>query len=50
MRDKRGMDRDSGRVNRALPKSKSFASNLIFHWLLFAWLGWFAFPYLGESP
>jgi hypothetical protein len=28
----------------------SFAANLIFHWLLFAWLGWFAFPYLGELP
>ena len=31
-------------------KQNSFASNLVFHWLLFAWLGWFAFPYLGELP
>ena len=31
-------------------KKNSFASNLIFHWFLFAWLGWFAFPYLGELP
>lgn len=29
---------------------KSFESNLLFHWLLFAWLGWYAFPYLGELP
>lgn len=26
----------------------SFAKNLILHWLLFTWLGWYAFPYLGE--
>jgi hypothetical protein len=26
----------------------SFASNLAFHALLFAWLGWCAFPWLGE--
>jgi len=31
-------------------RANSFASNLIFHWLFFAWLGWFAFPYLGELP
>jgi hypothetical protein len=31
-------------------RANSFVSNLIFHWLLFAWLGWFAFPYLGELP
>lgn len=28
----------------------SFRHNLIFHWALFAWLGWLAFPYLGEFP
>ena len=28
----------------------SFTTNLVLHWLLFAWLGWFAFPYLGELP
>jgi hypothetical protein len=28
----------------------SFGTNLFLHWLLFAWLAWFAFPYLGELP
>jgi hypothetical protein len=28
----------------------SFISNLAFHLLFFAWLGWYAFPYLGELP
>ena len=28
----------------------SFRMSLILHWLLFAWLGWYAFPYLGELP
>ena len=28
----------------------SFRTNLLLHWLLFAWLAWFAFPYLGELP
>jgi hypothetical protein len=28
----------------------SFIANLVFHWILFAWLGWYAFPYLGELP
>lgn len=32
-------------------KSKSsFKFNLVLHWLLFAWLAWYAFPYLGELP
>jgi len=26
----------------------SYASNYLFHWILFAWLGWVAFPWLGE--
>lgn len=26
----------------------SYASNYIFHWALFAWLAWVAFPWLGE--
>jgi hypothetical protein len=34
---------------RGLRKS-SFVNNLLAHWLLFAWLGWYAFPYLGELP
>jgi hypothetical protein len=28
----------------------SFRRNLLCHWLLFAWLAWYAFPYLGELP
>ena len=28
----------------------SFTLNLVVHWLLFAWLAWYAFPYLGELP
>jgi hypothetical protein len=31
-------------------KESSFKTNLILHWLLFAWLAWYAFPYLGELP
>jgi len=26
----------------------SFQRNLTVHWLFFAWLGWYAFPWLGE--
>ncbi|PYP89420.1 MAG: hypothetical protein DMG65_13735 [Candidatus Angelobacter sp. Gp1-AA117] len=28
----------------------SFSWNLFSHWLLFVWLAWCAFPYLGELP
>jgi hypothetical protein len=28
----------------------SFRANLLLHWTLFAWLSWYAFPYLGELP
>ena len=31
-------------------KASSFADSLLFHWVLFAWLAWYAFPYLGELP
>jgi hypothetical protein len=31
-------------------KESSFTTNLILHWILFAWLAWYAFPYLGELP
>jgi hypothetical protein len=31
-------------------RKPSFFNNLLAHWLLFAWLGWYAFPYLGELP
>ncbi len=26
----------------------SFKTSLILHWILFAWLAWYAFPWLGE--
>ncbi len=29
-------------------RKPSFRNNLLAHWLLFAWLAWYAFPYLGE--
>jgi hypothetical protein len=28
----------------------SFNSNLAIHWVIFLWLSWWAFPYLGELP
>lgn len=31
-------------------QQQSFIRNLATHWILFAWLGWYAFPYLGELP
>jgi len=31
-------------------RNPSFAFNLLFHLAFFAWLGWYAFPYLGELP
>jgi hypothetical protein len=31
-------------------KGPSFVRNLLTHWILFAWLSWYAFPYLGELP
>jgi hypothetical protein len=31
-------------------RESSFWPNLALHWLLFAWLAWYAFPYLGELP
>jgi hypothetical protein len=33
---------------RSRRKDISFISNLAVHWLLFAWLAWYAFPWLGE--
>jgi hypothetical protein len=30
--------------------NRSFTYNLATHWVLFAWLTWWAFPYLGELP
>ncbi len=31
-------------------RKPSFPLNLIFHWLMFAWMISYAFPYLGELP
>jgi hypothetical protein len=31
-------------------REPSFKINLLLHWILFAWLAWYAFPYLGELP
>jgi hypothetical protein len=31
-------------------KESSFTINLLLHWIMFACLAWFAFPYLGELP
>jgi hypothetical protein len=31
-------------------RQPSFSVNLLSHWFLFAWLAWYAFPYLGELP
>jgi len=35
---------------RTRKRSSSFAYSLFLHWMLFAWLAWYAFPYLGELP
>jgi hypothetical protein len=35
---------------RSLIVAPSFRTNMFFHWILFAWLAWFAFPWLGELP
>jgi len=29
-------------------RQASYTSNFLFHWTLFAWLAWVAFPWLGE--
>ena len=33
---------------RTLKSNPSFQASLLLHWMLFAWLGWYAFPWLGE--
>ncbi len=33
---------------RSRKSELSFGTNLLLHWLLFAWLGWYAFPFFGE--
>jgi hypothetical protein len=33
---------------RSLKAGPSFKRNLLVHWMLFAWLAWYAFPFFGE--
>jgi hypothetical protein len=33
---------------RTIKGTSSFATSLFLHWMLFAWLCWYAFPWLGE--
>jgi hypothetical protein len=35
---------------RSWKGASSFKYSLFLHWILFAWLAWCAFPYLGELP
>ena len=35
---------------RSRKTEPSFKSNLLFHWILFTWLAWYAFPFFGELP
>jgi len=35
---------------RTWKKPSSFSYSLFLHWMLFTWLAWYAFPYLGELP
>jgi hypothetical protein len=35
---------------RAWKGGSSFTTSLFLHWMMFAWLAWYAFPYLGELP
>ncbi len=35
---------------RSWKETSSFRYSLFVHWMLFAWLAWYAFPYLGELP
>jgi hypothetical protein len=33
---------------RSRKAEPSFKANLLLHWMLFAWLAWYAFPFFGE--
>jgi len=35
---------------RCLKKAPAFETSLLIQWMLFAWLSWCAFPWLGELP
>jgi H+/Cl- antiporter ClcA len=34
---------------RTRKTTTSFGTSLFLHWMLFAWLAWYAFPWLGET-
>ncbi len=35
---------------RGRKATPTFKVNLLFHWILFMWLAWYAFPFFGELP
>ena len=35
---------------RGRKPAPSFKLNFLFHWMLFTWLAWYAFPFFGELP
>jgi hypothetical protein len=35
---------------RLWKKESTYGASLVVNWMIFAWLGWYAFPYLGELP
>jgi hypothetical protein len=35
---------------RRWKRESTYGASLAVHWMLFAWLSWYAFPYLGELP
>jgi hypothetical protein len=34
----------------SLKSQPRYRLNVFLHWILFAWLAWYAFPYMGELP
>lgn len=36
--------------HRTVIKTPTFRTSLFLHWVLFAWVSWYAFPWLGELP
>jgi hypothetical protein len=34
--------------SRSRKEEPSFTTNLAVHWVMFAWLAWYAFPFMGE--
>ena len=35
---------------RAWKAAPSFKFSVVLHWMLFAWLAWYAFPWMGDLP